>query len=131
MKHIIILLFGLLPLWSYPQSETEIRLAIRNCNYEIPIQQIPAACGDSILTPMRAQALKAMNRHAEALQEWNSLLKEDSTDTSILMELAECYKSMNRTRNVIDCYRKAVSLRPENQYFFQQYTRSLLTAERF
>ena len=131
MKHIIILLFGLLPLWGYPQSETDIRLAIRNCNYEIPIQQIPAACGDSILTPMRAQALKAMSRHAEALQEWNSLMKEDSTDTNILMELAECYKSMNRTRNVIACYRKAISLHPDNKYFFQQYTRSLLTAERF
>ena len=131
MQHIIILIFVLLPLWAHSQSETDIRLAIKNCNYEIPIQQIPTAAGDSVLTPMRAQALKAMNRHPEALQEWNSLLKEDSTDTGILMELAECYKATNRTREVIACYRKAASLYPENKYFFQQYTRSLLTAERF
>ena len=67
MQHIIILIFVLLPLWAYSQSETDIRIAIKNCNYEIPIQQIPTAAGDSILTPMRAQALKAMNRHPDKL----------------------------------------------------------------
>ena len=131
MKNLITLLLTFLPLLANAQSESDLRKALEVYDYETPIAQIAPACGDSLLTPLRAQALKAMNRHAEALKEWNSLLKADSTDTKILIELAECYRQTNRADQAGICYAKAVALQPENKFFRQQYIRSLLTSEKY
>ena len=131
MKKLTFLLCCLLSLGAFAQSETDIRKALEAYDYETPIAQIAPACGDSLLTPLRAQALKAMNRHAEALKEWNSLLKADSTDTRILIELAECYRQTNRADQGSICYAKAVALQPDNKFFRQQYIRSLLTSEKY
>ena len=131
MKKLTFLLCCLLSLGAFAQSETDLRKALEAYDYETPIAQIAPACGDSLLTPLRAQALKAMNRHAEALKEWNSLLKADSTDTRILIELAECYRQTNRADQGSICYAKAVALQPDNKFFRQQYIRSLLTSEKY
>ena len=131
MKKLITLLLVLLPLWANAQTEGEIRKALDAYDYETPILQIAPVAGDSVLTPLRAQALKAMNRHAEALKEWNSLLKEDSTNTKVLIELAECYRSTNRGDQAFLCYEKAVTLQPENKYFRQQQIRTLLAMENY
>ena len=129
---IITLLIGFFPfLTTTAQSVEEIRKSIEAYDYETPIASITPACGDSLLTPLRAQALKAMNRYPEALKEWNSLLKSDSTDTRILIELAECYRLTNRTDQASICYAKAVSLQPENKFFRQQQIRSLLASEKY
>ena len=74
MKKLITLLLTFLPIWVNAQTEGEIRQAMDAYDYETPVTRIAPACGDSLLTPLRAQALKAMNRPAEALKEWNSLL---------------------------------------------------------
>ena len=131
MKKLITLLLIILPLWANAQTEGEIRKAMDAYDYETPILQIAPVAGDSVLTPLRAQALKAMNRHAEALKEWNSLLKEDSTNTKVLIELAECYRSTNRGDQASLCYEKAVTLQPENKYFRQQQIRTLLAMENY
>ena len=131
MKKLITLLLVILPLCMNAQTEEEIRKALDAYDYETPIQQIAPVVGDSVLTPLRAQALKAMNRHAEALKEWNSLLKEDSTNTKVLIELAECYRSTNRGDQASLCYEKAVTLQPENKYFRQQQIRTLLAMENY
>ena len=128
---IIILLIGFFPLFSTAQSVEEIRKSMEAYDYETPIAQIAPACGDSLLTPLRAQALKSMNRHAEALKEWNSLLKADSTDTKVLIELAECYRQTNRADQASVCYAKAVALQPDNKFFRQQQIRSLLASEKY
>ena len=131
MKKLITLLLIILPLWANAQTEGEIRKAMDAYDYETPILQIAPVAGDSVLTPLRAQALKAMNRHAEALKEWNSLLKEDSTNTKVLIELAECYRSTNRGDQASLCYEKAVTLQPENKFFRQQQIRTLLAMENY
>ena len=131
MKKLITLLLVILPLCMNAQTEEEIRKALDAYDYETPIQQIAPVVGDSVLTPLRAQALKAMNRHAEALKEWNSLLKEDSTNTKVLIELAECYRSTNRGDQASLCYEKAVTLQPENKFFRQQQIRTLLAMENY
>ena len=131
MKKLITLLLMVLPLLANAQTEEDIRKAMEAYDYETPIAMIAPASGDSLLTPLRAQALKAMNRHAEALKEWNSLMKEDSTDTRILIELAECYRLTNRSDKASVCYGKAVSLQPENKYFRQQQIRILLAMENY
>ena len=113
------------------QSEDEIRRALDSYDYEVPITLIAPAVGDSVLTPLRAQALKAMNRYPEALKEWNSLLTADSTDIKVLTELAECYKLTNRPKDASVCYGKAVALQPENKFFRQQHIRSLLASENY
>ena len=131
MKKLITLLLVLLPLWVNAQTEGEIRKAMDVYDYETPIARITPVAGDSVLTPLRAQALKAMNRHAEALKEWNSLLKEDSTNTKALIELAECYRLTGRSDQAAICYGKAVSLQPENKFFRQQHIRTLLATENY
>ena len=131
MKKLITLLLAFLPLWANAQTEGEIRKAMDAYDYETPIARITPVAGDSVLTPLRAQALKAMNRHAEALKEWNSLLKEDSTNTKVLIELAECYRSTGRSDQAAICYGKAVSLQPENKFFRQQHIRTLLATENY
>jgi len=131
MKKLTFLLCCLLSLGAFAQSETDLRKALEAYDYETPIAQIAPACGDSLLTPLRAQALKSMNRHAEALKEWNSLLKADSTDTRILIELAECYRQTNRADQGSICYAKAVALQPDNKFFRQQQIRSLLASEKY
>ena len=131
MKKLITLLLAFLPIWVNAQTEGEIRQAMDAYDYETPVTRIAPACGDSLLTPLRAQALKAMNRPAEALKEWNSLLKEDSTDTKVLIELAECYRLTNRSDQASLCYAKAVSLQSDNKFFRQQHIRTLLTMEEY
>ena len=131
MKKLITLLLVILPLCMNAQTEEEIRKALDAYDYETPIARITPVAGDSVLTPLRAQALKAMNRHAEALKEWNSLLKEDSTNTKVLIELAECYRSTGRSDQAAICYGKAVSLQPENKFFRQQHIRTLLATENY
>ena len=133
MKQIItlLLLIGLCPMWAKAQSIEEIHRAMDAYDYEMPIAQIAPASGDTLFTPLRAKALRAMNRYPEALKEWNSLLQADSTNTKILIELAECYKLVGRTSEATPCYEKAVALHPENTYFRQQHIRALLATENY
>lgn len=127
-KFIVFLLFAL-PCALCAQTEADMLKAIAEYNYELPIKQIPPVCGDSVLTPLRAQALKAMNRYSDSLKEWNSLLKADSTDVEILTELAECYRLTNRVSQAALCYERVVAIHPENMYFRQQHIRALLANE--
>ena len=131
MERWIISLLFIFPMWVNAQSVEEFRQAMNAYDYEKPIEQIAPAKGDSILTPLRAKALKAMNRHSEALKEWNSLLLADSADTRILIELGECYRSMNRSNQAILCYQKALELQPENKFCRQQHIRSLFAVENY
>ena len=133
MKHLItlLLLISLCPMWAKAQSIEEIHRAMDAYDYEMPIARISPMAGDSLLTPLRAKALRAMNRNAEALKEWNSLLQADSTNTNVLIELAECYKLVGRTQEATPCYGKAVALHPENTYFRQQHIRALLATENY
>ena len=131
MKNLIILLLTFFPLLANAQTEADIRKALEAYDYETPIAQIAPASGDSVFTPLRAQALKAMGRPAEALKEWNSLLKADSASTKVLMELAECYRQTNRSDRAAVCYAKVVELQPENKYFRQQLIRTLLASEKY
>ena len=129
MKHLLITLLCLCPIGVQAQFEKEMHQAMDACDYETPIERIVPASGDSVFTPLRARALKAMGRYAEALKEWNSLLKSDSADTKVLTELGECYRFMSRNDKAVACYGKVVELRPENKYFRQQHIRSLLSLE--
>lgn len=129
MKGWIIVFWLLFPLGLFAQTEAEMRNAIEAYDYETPVSCIAPACGDSVLTPLRAQALRAMGRHAEALKEWNSLLKSDSTDVKTLIELADCYRLINRNDRAAICYEKSVAIQPENKFFRQQYIRTLLAME--
>ena len=131
MKRLLIFFLILCPLWVQAQSEPEIRQTMDRYEYEVPIQQIAPTLGDSVFTPLRAQALKAMSRYPEALQEWNSLLSPDSTNVKVLMELADCYRLIGRSDLAAQCYAKAVALNPENKYFRQQHIRTLLASENY
>ena len=109
----------------------DIRKAMDRYDYETVIGSIPPIAGDSLFTPMRAQALRAMGRMSETLAEWNSLLPKDSTHTKVVVELADCYRQIGNVTKAMNCYKKAVELEPLNKYFRLQYIRTLLNAEEY
>ena len=112
-------------------SVNELRKSLEQYDYETVIGSVPPVAGDSTLTPLRAQALKAMGRLSETLAEWNSLLPSDSTNTKVVIELAECYRQMGNARKAVECYRKAMEMQPLNKYFRLQCIRTLLNAEEY
>ena len=67
-----------------------------------------------------------MNRYPEAIGVLNSLILKDSTNTKVLIDLAECYKLTGNSRRAANCYQKAMNLQPENKFFRLQFIRSLL-----
>ena len=109
----------------------ELRKSLEQYDYETVMESIPPVVGDSLFTPLRAQALKAMGRLSETLAEWNSLLPSDSSNIKVAIELAECYRQMGNARKAVECYRKAMEIQPLNKYFRLQCIRTLLNAEEY
>ena len=131
MKTIAAFCLCILPMGMSAQTLADFQKAMEQYDYETVINGIAPASGDSLLTPLRAQALKSMNRLPETIGEWNSLLPEDSTHLRAVVELAECYRQMGVTLKAVACYRKATALKPDNRYFRLQYIRTLLGAEKY
>ena len=129
MKKFVTLLLCIIPVSLFAQVNDEIRLAMDNYDYEKVIALIEPDCQDSLLLVTKAQALKAMNRYPQAIGALNSLILKDSTNTKVLIDLAECYKLTGNSRRAADCYQKAMNLRPENKFFRLQFIRSLLASE--
>lgn len=129
MKTFVTLLLCLFPVSLFAQMNDEVHQAMDNYDYETVISLIAPNSQDSASVVTRVQALKAMNRYNEAIMELNSLLTPDSTNTKILIDLAECYKLTGNSRKAAGCYRKASEQQPENKYFRLQNIRSLLAAE--
>ena len=129
MKKIVTLLLCMLPVSLFAQVNDGIRQAMDNYDYETVVTLIEPDCQDSLLLITKAQALKAMNRYPEAIGVLNSLILKDSTNTKVLIDLAECYKLTGNSRRAANCYQKAMNLQPENKFFRLQFIRSLLASE--
>lgn len=129
MKTFVTLLLCMLPASLFAQTNEEIRQVMDNYDYEKVITMIDSHSEDSVLLLTKAQALKAMNRYPEAVGVLNSLILKDSTNTKVLIDLAECYKLTGNSRRAADYYRKAMNLQPENKFFRLQFIRSLLASE--
>lgn len=129
MKKFVTLLLCIFPVSLFAQTSDEIRQMMDNYDYEKVITIIDSHCEDSLLLITKAQALKAMNRYPEAVGVLNSLIFKDSTNTKVLIDLAECYKWTGNSRRAADCYQKAMNLQPENKFFRLQFIRSLLASE--
>ena len=128
MKKFVTLLLCMLPISLFAQVNDGIRQAMDNYDYETVVMLIESDCQDSLLLITKAQALKAMNRYPEAIGVLNSLILKDSTNTKVLIDLAECYKL---TGNSVG--RPTVSEGNEfatgNKFFRLQFIRSLLASE--
>ena len=129
MKKFVTLLLCMLPVSLFAQVNDGIRQAMDNYDYETVVTLIEPDCQDSLLLITKAQALKAMNRYPEAIGVFNSLILKDSTNTKVLIDLAECYKLTGNSRRAANCYQKAMNLQPENKFFRLQFIRSLLASE--
>ena len=129
MKKFVTLLLCMLPVSLFAQVNDGIRQAMDNYDYETVVTLIEPDCQDSLLLITKAQALKAMNRYPEAIGVLNSLILKDSTNTKVLIDLAECYKLTGNSRRAANCYQKAMNLQPENKFFRLQFIRSLLASE--
>ena len=108
MKKFVTLLLCMLPISLFAQVNDGIRQAMDNYDYETVVMLIESDCQDSLLLITKAQALKAMNRYPEAIGVLNSLILKDSTNTKVLIDLAECYKLTGNSRRAANCYQKAM-----------------------
>ena len=106
MKKFVTLLLCMLPVSLVAQVNDGIRQAMDNYDYETVVTLIEPDCQDSLLLITKAQALKAMNRYPEAIGVLNSLILKDSTNTKVLIDLAECYKLTGNSRRAANCYQK-------------------------
>lgn len=129
MKTFVILLLCILPASLFAQTADEILRAADNRDYEKVITLTGTDCRDSLLLTVRARALKAMNRYPEAVRTLSALVANDSTDTNLLADLAECYRLAGNSVKAAVCYAKATDLQPETRFFRLQLIRSLLASE--
>lgn len=127
----LLLLCILFPVSSGAQTAEEVRSAMDSYDYEKVIALVTPDCQDSLLLMTKSQALKAMNRYPQAIGILNDLVLKDSTNTKVLIDLAECYKWTGNARRAADYYEKAMNQQPENKYFRLQFIRSLLASEAY
>ncbi len=130
MRHFVIFLLSILfPVALFAQTHEDITRAMDSYDYERVIALTDTITGDSLSLAARVQALKAMNRHAQAVKTLQTLFSKDSTNTKTIVELAECYKAMGNNRRATEYYEAAMNLRPENKFFRLQHIRSLLAVQ--
>ncbi len=123
-------LFGVLfPAALFAQTHEDITRAMDSYDYERVIALTDTVTSDSLSLTARVQALKAMNRHAQAVKTLQQLFDKDTTNTKTIIDLAECYKAMGNNRRAVGYYEKAMNLRPENKFFRLQFIRSLLAVQ--
>ena len=92
MKKFVTLLLCMLPISLFAQVNDGIRQAMDNYDYEYSSYAVLNPIVRILIAYTKAQALKAMNRYPEAIGVLNSLILKDSTNTKVLIDLAECYK---------------------------------------
>jgi len=128
MKKFVTLLLCMLPVSLFAQVNDGIRQAMDNYDYETVVTLIEPDCQDSLLLITKAQALKAMNRYPEAIGVLNSLILKDSTNTKVLIDLAECYKLTGNSRRAANCYQKAMNLPNGKKKFYFCWLSTLLSS---
>ncbi len=119
----------LLPASLFAQTHEDMTRAMDSYDYERVIALTDTITSDSLSLAARVQALKAMNRYAQAVNTLQILFDKDSTNTKTIIELAECYKAMGNPRKAVGYYERAMNLRPENKFFRLQFIRSLLAVQ--
>jgi len=105
------------------QDYDSITTCLRQYEYQKAIDQIDEMvihASDHELLSIKATALKGLNKYQEAIQVYEKLLKNDTTDVKNIIELASCYQSLGDYKNAQKCYKKALVIRPQNHYLFQQ-----------
>jgi tetratricopeptide (TPR) repeat protein len=109
----------------------EARTAMDNYDYDRVLDLLPADCTDADCLAVRARALGALNRTAEALAAWQALSAQDSLRTQPWVEQAECCKRLGKLSQAAALYQRASELQPHNTYFRQQHIRVLLAASQY
>jgi tetratricopeptide (TPR) repeat protein len=109
----------------------EARTAMDNYDYDRVLDLLPADCTDADCLTVRARALGALNRTAEALATWQALSAQDSLRTQPWVEQAECCKRLGKLSQAAALYQRASELQPHNTYFRQQHIRVLLAASQY
>jgi tetratricopeptide (TPR) repeat protein len=109
----------------------EARTAMDNYDYDRVLDLLPADCTNADCLAVRARALGALNRTAEALAAWQALSAQDSLRTQPWVEQAECCKRLGKLSQAAALYQRASELQPHNTYFRQQHIRVLLAASQY
>ncbi|MBN1952999.1 MAG: tetratricopeptide repeat protein [Bacteroidales bacterium] len=108
---------------SQAQEHEAITVLMQKYEYQEVLEQIdriekPGV--DLSLLRVKAAALKGLNRYQEAIQVVDQVYKSDSTDLRIIIELANCYQSLGDYKQAQQFFQKAIRIKPENRYLYQQ-----------
>ncbi|MBN2349590.1 MAG: hypothetical protein JXJ22_12155 [Bacteroidales bacterium] len=80
---------------------------------------------------IKGTALKALKKYQEAVPNFLYVFQSDSTNIQVIINLAECYNSLNDYKEAQYFYRKGSNLQPENNYFVQQLADSYYANEQY
>jgi tetratricopeptide (TPR) repeat protein len=77
----------------------------------------------------KAKALRGLNLNSEALEVYEELLGNDSTNVRAWIEAADCQRTLAKYKQALQYYQKALELAPHNKYARIQNIRSLLAIQ--
>jgi len=109
--------------YSQAQNYDSIVIYIQRYEYQKAIDEINAIDkynSDFKLLDLKAAALKGLNKYQEAIQAYEKLLINDTSDLKNIIEIANCYQSIGDNKNAHTYYKKAIKLSPHNNYLYQQ-----------
>lgn len=131
MKQLLILLCLFACQTVAAQNSDPIQEAMANYDYETAINLINKEKAAPQLLMLKAKAQKGLNRYGEALATYQAVIAQDEGNFRVLIEMADCYKSVANYNEAVKCYEQVLLKNPENKYAQFQYINLLCSLERF
>jgi tetratricopeptide (TPR) repeat protein len=107
---------------------------IRQYDYHGAIAEIDKIHPDSVDREMlyrKAVSFKALSKFHEAIVCLDSIYRQDTVNLEIIIELADCYKSVLNYKKPQELYKKALILNPGNKFLMQLLAGTYMTLEQY
>lgn len=131
MKRIISLLFLCSSITLMAQQADRVQEAIANYDYETALSLISQMKPTTPLLLQKGKALRGLGMNKEALSTYQEILANDTTNTRVFIEAAECSRSLAKYDQALKYFEQAIDLSPENKYARIQYINLLLSLKKF
>lgn len=131
MKQLFFLLFITVSLSLAAQQTNPVQEAMTNYDYETALSLIAQREPTPQLTHQKAQALRGLNRYAEALEAFRQVIAQNPENIRVILDMAECCKLAGRFSESLKTYEQALALDPKNKYARLQHITLLCVTEQY
>jgi tetratricopeptide (TPR) repeat protein len=113
--------FALSTLSIQANDTDSLKLLMQQYRYQEVVDMIDSNDHDNIsLLNLKSVALKALNKHIEAVSCLELVLVQDSSNIKTLVDLADSYQSIFNYKKARELLTLAYKINPENNYILQQ-----------